>query len=716
VAAIIIRVGASLDRSVSTVFAQLSDLSRKAAKAADGASQSSNAAQSKAIRGRLTEEEKAYKASEQAARKAEKEKVRAAEAASREIEREFEKGERAKTREMEKEVRKRAAISRQEAKDAEENASKVAKAQMAAGNARAATYASMRSGAIGLAGRAAMGVGRMGLSVAGEIASGMGVNLDAGSHFANASSLNQTAVNLSNAGYMPNDKGANGQRVDPRELQNQAYEIGNQTGTSANDVGEAMRVMVGKTGDLQATRDTMAELAKLSKASGTSLLDMADAAGDVSNQLGDIPDKGKVINEVMRSIAGQGKLGAVEIKDLASQMAKVAAGAQQIEGDAAENIKLLGAFAQEARHSGGAASASQAATSVQGMMTIFRTPRRMEEFRKNGIETTTKSGMIRNPEEILIQALQKKGMDVAGFQKMFANTSGSRAVAGFANIYRKAYSTTSGTNDEKMAAATSAVRQEFERLKNVAMSTAELQESFNRSMETGQSNATIFNNHIQKAADQLQTSLLPALIALSPVVIGLADKFTALIAKVLPPDTEKDDAAASTGARKDHDVVSKMLNHADTMTEGDYSMANELLQKRGSKLDKAIENKQADVDESKKGLGIGDLVAGFVGQTVQDVQSGNYAKALNLGGEAGRGAGVIKSGRNAKGAMAADAIAEMTAQKRQIEEQTSTLRELHSIFKSGTINVNVVNKPGGNTGKAPPNAAGAQNNGLEPTG
>jgi hypothetical protein len=146
-------------------------------------------------------------------------------------------------------------------------------------------------------------------------------------------------------------------------------------------------------------------------------------------------------------------------------------------------------------------------------------------------------------------------------------------------------------------------------------------------------------------------------------------------------------------------------------------MANKVLETRSKKLGTAIANKQKDVDESKQG-GIGqfasDFVAGGVGQAVEDFGSGQIGKGIKHIYQH-QGMRTIREGRAAKGDMAAHDIAQMTAQQRQIEEQSATLKGLHEIFKSGTINVNVVNKPTGNTGKGPPGAAPPQSSGLTPT-
>jgi len=144
----------------------------------------------------------------------------------------------------------------------------------------------------------------------------------------------------------------------------QALQVGGETGTDANAALEGLSKFVGKTGDLKLGRELMKDLAVYAKATGTELDDMTDAAADVATALPEAADKNKQVLAVMRAIAGQGKLGAVEVKDLASQMAKLAANAGQFEGSAADNIITLGAMAQESRQRGGSASASQATQSV----------------------------------------------------------------------------------------------------------------------------------------------------------------------------------------------------------------------------------------------------------------------------------------------------------------------------------------------------------------
>lgn len=714
-------VGAHLDQSVSTVFNQLQEQAKRAGKAV--AEEAKAAARA---------EEQAWKQAERERARLEKEKIKGAQAAAKAQER-AEKDAARETTEIAKEkvrammkidaemtrfhaqqARERAAADREAAREAERAADGAAKAWV---KKREKQKRDMQStiGAVGHLGmNAAIGAGRFGMNVLGDIASGAGVRLDMASHFQRASELQESATQLSNSGYMPGSAGANGQRVDPNDLMKQAYSVGNETGTGANEIMGAMGTFVGKTGDLEASRDTIKDLAVLSKATGANLTDMADAAADVSNQLGDIPDKGARIRDVMLTIAGQGKLGAVEIKDLASQMAKVASSAQQIEGNPGDNIKLLGAFAQEARQRGGAASATQAATSVQAMINTLKTPARVAAFKEKGIDVYNKAGMIRNPEEIVIQSLQKSGMDPVGFKKMWANVQGARSVEGFASIYRSSYAHTSGSEQEKLAAATRAVRDEFKRLEEVSISEQELRESYAAAMETGKSQAEQFNNQLQEIAQDAQSQLLPALVALAPAVVQLtksaADAAVSLFGLKKPPAEVLDKANAD--ANRANRSVAGMLQHADSMTEDDYDTAKKLLIRQKQKLASSKTSEKANIADAKaKGTegGLSDWVTETVGQASQ----GNWGDALKtlVAPTDSKNWQSVKA-RTGNVEQGQASLKETEAQERALDEQLKALEDTHDLLKHGVLQVKIV---ADDTAHRKGNPSPLPGRGLEPT-
>lgn len=521
-----IKVGAAVDASLRDAFRPLEDAARRSRKTINDEAEKSGKEQTAAAerwarqRARIVENS-AILAGKIAAKQAAEEKrqqdntIRALERAEREktraAERESSNRRRAAERQYAEEVRAAERAAAQEERIASRNA---------AAQQRAHDRAIRSVGRAALGGAAtALGFGAR---VATSVARGAGLDFDVASHVARNTELEQRAVDLANSAYMPGTSGANGVRQNPADIIKEVRQTATATAFDPTKAMEGLQAFVGKTGDLETGRAVFKDLAVLSRATGTELQDMVSAAADVSTALGDTDNKGEKVAAVMRQIAGEGKLGAVEIKDLASQMAKIAANAPQFAGDVGENIALLGAFAQEARQRGGATSATMAATSVASMVNTLKTPARMNAFKAAGIDVIDQqTKLIRNPQEILIEALKKKGNDVAGFKTLFANVQGARAVEGFASIYRRTYSQTSGDDATKQAAAIAAVNDEFDRLKKASLSLSEQSDSFKNAMSTTQSQAQILNNKLGEMAETLSGVVLGALKEFGPDIKAL---------------------------------------------------------------------------------------------------------------------------------------------------------------------------------------------------
>lgn len=545
-----IRVGAAIDRSLSEAFRPLIQAAERAKAATERSSRQAGDGVARGVkRGTdraereyqklVRETEKWQRETDKAAQKAAAARIRASEKASAAEKADFERSEREKTRILQREEAKR---QREMAREARAN--QRIGAGFARDNRSSVGAGFSRAGGMLLgAGRAA---GSFALNVVRDVAAGAGVDTDLGSIFAKNSELEKQAAQLSASAYIAGDA-RNGRRIDKRTLMGEALAVGKDTGMDANAAVEGLSKFVGKTGDLATGREILKDLAIYSSATGASFEDMVDAAGDVSSALGDMPNKGEAIKATMKAIAGQGKLGAVEIKDLASQMAKLAANATQIEGNVTDNIALLGAFAQEARQRGGASSATMAATSVASLINTFKTGARAKEFTAaTGKSVFGSTGMLRNPQELVLEALRAKGMDPLGFKKIFANVQGARAVEGFASIYRQAGGGKAGEE---------AVIAEFERLKKAALADAEVMESFRRSMQTADAQANVFNNSVRESAMKIQDVLIPSLLELAPKFVQLAQTTASIVdwlvgtdARARQTQTRVDTAVGAAGS------------------------------------------------------------------------------------------------------------------------------------------------------------------------
>jgi hypothetical protein len=379
---------------------------------------------------------------------------------------------------------------------------------------------------------------RFGMGVAGDFARGAGVDLSLGNAVGRNVELEKRATELSNSGWNPNaDAGdAARVRVEPEKIQSAVKEAADANKVGRVETMSGLQAFVGKTGDLRAGMALMKELGGLAKATGTDMGDMINAAGDAFTALEGIKDpedRLKRTASVMRVIAGQGKLGAVEIADLASQMAKLGANATAFEGNADDNVAMMGAFAQMSRKKGGSASATQAATSVASLVNTFKTPARIKAFKAEGIDVMNDAGMIRNPQQLMMAALSKTRGDPERFKKMFANVQGARAVEGFATTYRQARGEArkSGASDDAAdAAGLRAVSEEFERLKKVAMGEGEIRDSLNRRLANSDSKVQEWQNRLDDVAGELQGKLTPALERAAPGLVKLADATATVVA------------------------------------------------------------------------------------------------------------------------------------------------------------------------------------------
>lgn len=523
-----------------------------------------------------------------------------------------------------------------------------------------------------------MRAARFGMSVADDLAQGAGVDTSFGSIVRKNNSLEDTAVGLSNAGVIASDP-RNSKRVDPAALIQQARDVGASTGQDAGDVLGGLRTYAGITGDLKTGRDTMYELAKLSKATGTNFEDMMSAAAGVSGTLGDIPNKGEALVQVMTKAASQGKMGSLELKDMADHMGRLSASAGQYGGDAKSNIAMNVAMAQMAKF-GGADTSSSQTQSVAAFTASFGKGARLDAFKKYGVETQDKDhpGMLRSPEQIILDALKATGGDRKKMGEMFASSAAQRVTNSALLTYNQA-----GQGD----AGLEAVRKQMETLATATMSAEEVNRSFAAAMNTNTAKANAFNIELSKNVDAMQSSLYPALIALGPMLLSGAKDFSRFVAKITGgPDPDAAAAQAALG-----DSTTGMLGAKVGLLNKQASLApGETL--AGTMTDAEKDKALRDLDAAQKGTDAQQKVA-------DDAANGRVGTA----GMLARGAAdqilsvpewlLGNSGALANQGMEANQTADQT--KFMADTMKVQLDNLTEVMTNGGLNVNVKTLPAG---------------------
>lgn len=543
-----IKVGASRDRSLDTAFQP----AVKAAQAAANTIANVSAAQARAVatnakRGADAAEKEFGKLAKQAERW-QKQMVRDAEKSIADKVRAEERGAAARARILERAARDEARVNDRAAREQQRTSERAAASAARSVRREQATQArALASGGkqntsqnwgvaravAGGAGSAARGGGRAAIGLARDIAEGSGVDFSAASIFSKNASLEEGATTLSNQGYMEHDP-RNNVRVDPNALMKQALTTGRETGVDANEALEGLAKFTAKTGDLATGRDVLKDMSILAKVTGSSLDDTVDAAGDIANALGDVDNKSDRVKNLMTVIAAQGKMGAVEMKNLASQMAKVGAASGTFAGGD-KSILQSAALVQMARARGGAASATQAASGMMAFSDVFSKGARLDKFQHFGVQVHEANGQVRDQKSLIVDMIRAASSAQFGgmgnFDRNMGAMVGSTQARRITRGAERAF-TDAGGGEAGLAAAKDAI----EKFEAATISSAEVQESFARAMQTSKSQAEVFNSKLREVGLETQKQLLPALIALGPAFLDLAKTFSSgavMIAKVL---------------------------------------------------------------------------------------------------------------------------------------------------------------------------------------
>lgn len=540
-----VRIGPSVDRAAfDAAFASISQSAKRAFEKIGQESQKAGAAEAKAAQSALANIQKARQTAARAEETEASRMLRTLEASERlkvhlaqRTARERASADREWQRQNERTVREAARDQKQyydgikrQAKEAAAEASRASRPRVGVSLGHGVAL-----GMSGLYGGAA-GILRYGMGIAGDIAHAYGVNTSMGTAMQRNADLETIATQVTNEAHEKGNSYASA-----GDLQNQAFDIGSKTGTGANEIMKGFQEFVGRTGDLSTAQQSMEQLAKIAKATGSSLTDITSAAAAVSNQLGDTPNKAQKLNEAMMVLAGESKLGAVPMRALASQAPKIVASAQMFSGDVGRNMGMLGAMAQETALHGGAGSPQQAATAVGAFAGVFSTKARLEAWKKAGIDVNGGDGKLGDLNELILQSLQKtqrktRSASNEAMNELYGGRLAAKSVGGYTEIFRSAYANASGTEQERLAEATAKTRAEMDRLTRSRMDAKEVQDSFNRAMKTGQSQAELWNNATQKAAKEMQNALLPAFVALTPAIVGAAQVLSDLIGPHKKPD------------------------------------------------------------------------------------------------------------------------------------------------------------------------------------
>jgi hypothetical protein len=355
--------------------------------------------------------------------------------------------------------------------------------------------------------------------VGSEVLRGIGIDTSISGAFQRNVTLERLATETSNSARL------SGQMVSPSAIEDRVRDVSDKRGTSREDAAAGLLMFQKKTGDLGMGMEMLDKMVERSAATATNVEDFAGAMASASTQLGDMPNKAKVLLEIMDAVTVHGARGAVEVSDLATHFSRIAATASTFGGDRAENMKKLSALAQLSLAVGGAPTAAEAARSVTGFGNTFKKSARLKQFQEiTGASAFADSGntTLKDPIQLIKEALTGTGGDLNKMNKIFMDVVGARTVSGFTNAFNQA-----GGGDAGLAAVDKMMGKFMD---NATLSQEMIDEALKQRENTTAVKVQRFQNTLDDVANELQVKLLPALEQLAPMAVQFVENMGELVA------------------------------------------------------------------------------------------------------------------------------------------------------------------------------------------
>jgi hypothetical protein len=372
---------------------------------------------------------------------------------------------------------------------------------------------------------------------AAVVASTLGI---AGSAARQSLALHEVSNRLSIAA-----RGAGEESVDPRELRKEFEQTAAKTpGIAAIDVANAVSQFVSKTGELGVARKSQGVFATVASATGSSIEDVSAAAADLFQKFDITTVEGMA--DAMSALAFQGKAGSFELKDAASQFAKLSAAASRFGlAKGADGVRTLGGLTQIARSATG--SPEQAATAVEAMFRQFTSSSALKKLKEIKVNPFQDKGQTKTKEirGLLVETIAKSGGNLETLQGIFGE-EGIRAISPIISEFNKAKQEASvggKSAKESNEAGAEAARSYINKMIDAPGDYKELQKD---AAQAQQDASAKLSNAWEKIVGELSDGAIPALTSLvttlenSPgaidALVGTIDNliyfFTALIGAV----------------------------------------------------------------------------------------------------------------------------------------------------------------------------------------
>lgn len=374
------------------------------------------------------------------------------------------------------------------------------------------------------------GMARTVMGGVGEVARGAGIDPSLGGLTARVMAAEGAAMRATLSGFAAKNakariKGEKTEVATSGDIQStlQATRAaGDATAISYGDMASGLEAFVSKSGDLQLGKDMLLDIGKIAQATGSNFVELADAAGDISNGLGDMPaaEKIKKMGDALRLVATQGSMGTVEIKDMATLMARLVSPATRTSSDFQVGLSEAGAIAQMSRMGGATTAAEQtmSATAFTRDLTKKANLKRYEEQGFN-VFANKEHTQIRGIQDIIVDVFKKTNGDLGKITELFPNEASKRAVMGMHGTYMDAGGGEAGIL---------AIQKKFQEF-SASMSQEDVDNAAGLAKRSKAGQAQSMQNKFETSwADALE-KVAPAMERMAPHIGKVADGFASLV-------------------------------------------------------------------------------------------------------------------------------------------------------------------------------------------
>ncbi len=286
-------------------------------------------------------------------------------------------------------------------------------------------------------------------------------------------------------------------------------------GIKAADIAEGVQGFVAKTGDLESGRKFASTFATAASATGSNVGDIANAAADISQKF-DI--KGvEEMKDALAALTFQGKKGAFELKDAASQFAKMSAAAERFGlSKGTTGLKTLGGLTQIARSATG--SPEQAATAVEAMFRqLVGESGKLKAMGVDVFKAGTNNTQTNDVRDVITSAISKSGGSLPKLQKIFGE-EGIRGISPLISTFNEAKGKATGTEAEKTAAGITALR---EALASAIDAPGDWAEVVKDAAAAQKDSSAVLDSAWERLKAQVSESVIPALSKIVPKLAGM---------------------------------------------------------------------------------------------------------------------------------------------------------------------------------------------------